>query len=47
MKIIIVLLSLLLLTTSCTTSSSKDDIEMHFGDLPPNPFLVKKNKGGN
>lgn len=40
--------TLLLFTAACTTGSTKDDIEMHFGDLPNNPFVIQKNKkGGN
>ena len=44
MKIQIVLLVLLLLTTSCATNSSGNDIKMHFGDLPDNPFVFEQSK---
>lgn len=47
MKLAILLSStLLLFTTACTTSTTKDDVEMHFGDLPTNPFVIEKNKKG-
>lgn len=49
MKLSMLLASLLLLlTTACTTGITKDDVQMHFGDLPSNPFVIEKNKkGGN
>lgn len=30
----------------CTTSSIKDEIKIHFGDLPNNPFVIEQAKKG-
>lgn len=41
--LIFVLLSFI---TACTTGVVKNDVEMQFGDLPSNPFVVDKDKKG-
>lgn len=48
MKLKLFLCSLALASmTACTTGSTKDDVKMHFGDLPENPFVIEKNKKGD
>lgn len=46
MKSILILLTITLFTNACTTEATKDEPEMYFGDLPPNPFIIQKNKKG-
>lgn len=43
-NIIFFALAILLITSACTTNVTKDNVKMHFGDLPDNPFETNKKR---